>query len=77
MESRRIHQQLGLQQLKLETDGTQVVAKQEIGVLEGELVSLAFGLRAGRHMLGRARIDFRFREYALWWFWFCHIGERA
>ena len=71
---RLVHQQLGLQQLELEADRAQIGPKQEVGVLEGELVGLAFGLRRGRHMLGGACVGRGFRENALGRFWVGHRG---
>ena len=60
-----VEQQLGLQQLELEADRPQILAQQELGVLEGELVGGALGLRDRRHMLGGAGIDLGRREDAL------------
>ena len=50
-------QQLGLQQLELEADRPQILAQQELAVLERQLVGRAFGLRDRRHMLGGAGVD--------------------
>ena len=52
-----VEQQLGFQQLELEPDRPQILAQQELGVLEGEFIGDAFGLRCRRHMLGRSGID--------------------
>ncbi len=60
-----VEQQLGLQQLELEANRPQVLAQQELGVLERELVGRAFGLRDRRHMLGGAGVDLGSRENAL------------
>src|SRR3546814_20604287 len=49
---RLFQQHLGLQQFKLEADGPQVLAQQEIGVLKGEPVRRILGLRTARHLLG-------------------------
>ena len=54
---RFFEKQFGLQKLELEADRPQILAQQEIAVLEGQLVSLALGLRDRRDMLGRPRID--------------------
>ena len=40
-----VHEQFGLQQLKLEANRAEVLAQQELGILEGELIGLALGLR--------------------------------
>ncbi len=60
-----VEEQLGLQQLELEADRAQILAQQELAVLEGELVRRAFGLRDRRDMLGRPGIDLGGREDAL------------
>ena len=43
---RLVEQQLGLQQLELEADRPQILAQQEVHVLEGEAIGVADGLRA-------------------------------
>src|SRR6185436_1684680 len=63
---RLVEEQLGLQELELEADRPQVLAQQELRVLERELVGLAFRLRGRRDMAGGVRIDLRGRENALW-----------
>ena len=61
-----LQQQFGLQQLELEAHRAQILAQQEIGVLKGELVGGALGLRRRRHMLGGgARRPWR-RERSAW-----------
>ena len=60
-----VHQQFGLEQFKLEANRAEVLAKQELGVLERELIRLALGLRRGRDMLGSLRVDLGGRENAL------------
>ena len=52
-----VEEQLRLQQLELEAHRAQVRPKQEVGVLEGELVGFAFGLRARGDVARGARVD--------------------
>ena len=73
---RLVQQQLGLQQLELEADRPQVLAQQEVDVLEGQLVGGALGLRARRHMLGGLRVDLGVRENALGRDWVGHLRDR-
>ena len=73
---RFVHEQLGLQELKLEADGPQVLTQEELGVLERQLVSGALGLRAGRHMASGFRVDLGVRENALGRYWVCHLLDR-
>ncbi len=55
---RFIEQQIGLQQLQLEADRPKVIPKQELTVLERELVGAALRLWDRGDMFGRLRIDF-------------------
>ena len=64
-----VEQQLGLQQLELEADRPQILAQQELGVLERELVGRALGLRDRRHMLGGTCVDLGRGENTLWRDW--------
>ena len=52
--------------------GRKILAQQEVGVLERELVGRALGLRARRHMLGGLRVDLGGRENALGRDWVGH-----
>ena len=49
---RLVEQQLGLQQLELEADRPQILAQQEVHVLEGEPIGGMLGLRAGGRLGG-------------------------
>jgi len=62
---RFLEKQLRFQQLQLETDGPEVLAKKEVHVLEGELVGVALGLRDRRHLPGVLRLGLGTRKNAL------------
>jgi hypothetical protein len=68
-----LQQQLGLEQLKLEAHGAQILAQEEIHVLEGELVGRILGLRGGDVAFGRFGILARAREGAARYACFCHF----
>ena len=59
-----VEEQLGLEQLELKADRAKVRAEQEVGVLEGELIGLAFGLRARRYVACGPGVDFAARKNA-------------
>ncbi len=67
-----VHQQLRLQQFELEADRPQILAEQELIVLEREFIRSAFGLRGGGNMLGGGGIDLRVGEDPFGRFWIGH-----
>ena len=55
----------GLSSSSWKRTGPQILAQQELGILEGELVGDAFGLGDRRHMLGGAGVYLGTRKNAL------------
>ena len=51
---RLVEHQFGLEQFELEADRAEILAKQEIHVLEGEPIGRMLGLRSGDGLVGGA-----------------------
>src|SRR3546814_18388744 len=61
-----------LQQFQLEPDRPQILPQQELRILKGKLISLAFGLRGGNGKLCSAGVIRGATEFALSNFFICH-----
>src|SRR3546814_5140928 len=72
-----IQQQFRLQQFQLEPDRPQILPQQELRILKGKLISLAFGLRGGNGKLCSAGVIRGATEFALSNFFICHPDHLA
>src|SRR3546814_11762899 len=66
-----------LQQFQLEPDRPQILPQQELRILKGKLISLAFGLRGGNGKLCSAGVIRGATEFALSNFFICHPDHLA